>query len=153
MLDLKNMYITNAHRLSQYEVDESVTEIREGQFFQLNADSKWVYADGTKKAYLTLNNRFAGAGLGMQKERLEGRDDVSRIGKISCLMGAYEVGTLEYDKDAAYEVGDALVISTTATKKGLVTSAGATAPTPNLIVGYVTQLPEGDDDFLRFASH
>lgn len=153
MLDLKNMYITNAHRLSQYEVDEAVTEIREGQFFQLTDESKWTYADGTQKAYMTLNNRYSGLGLGNQKELLEGRDDVSRIGKLSCLMGAYEVGTLEYDKDATFSVGDALVISTTAAKKGLVTPAGGTAPTPNLIVGYVTQVPADDQDFLRFATH
>lgn len=152
MLDLKNMYIQNAHRLSQYEVDESVTEIREGQFFQLNEESKWVYADGTKKAYFTLNNRYAGAGLGDQKERLEGRDDVSRIGKITAVFGAYEIGTMEYDKDADFLPGDMLVISTDAAKKGLVTKAGATAPTPNLIVGYVTVKPESDEDFLRFTS-
>ena len=44
-------YLQNAHRLSLYDVDESVTEIYSGQLFQLNDEGKWVYADGTKKAY------------------------------------------------------------------------------------------------------
>lgn len=152
MLDLKNMYITNAHRLSQYKVAASVTEIRAGQFFQLTDESEWEYADGTQKAYMTLNNRFAGKGLGMQGELMEGRDDVSRIGKIACLMGSYEVGTMEYDKDATFELGKAVVVSTTAAKKGLLAPAG-TAPDAALVVGYVTQVPETDEDFLRFATN
>lgn len=152
MLDKLNMYITNAHRLSQYPVAATVTEIREGQFFQLNDDSEWEYADGTQRAYMTLNNRYQGAGFGNQFELMEGRDDVTRGGKIACLMGAYEVGTLEYDKDATYEVGAPLVVSTVANKKGLLTPAGAT-PAAGLVVGYVTVKPESDEDYLRFASH
>lgn len=142
-------YIQNAHRLSLYDVDESVTTIYSGQLFQLNDEGKWVYADGTKKAYPTLNDRFAGQGLGLQSERLEGRDNVSRTGKIACLKGNYEIGTDQYDKDATYTYGAPLVPSTDPSKRGQITSAAAEA-NPLLVIGYVTQVPANDNELLHF---
>lgn len=141
-------YIQKAHRLSLYDVDESVTEIRAGQLFQLNDEGKWVYADGTRKAYPTLNDRFAGQGLGLQSERLEGRDNVSRVGKITCLKGNYEIGVDTYDKDATYTYGAPLVPSTDPEKRGQITTAEA--PDPLLVVGYVTQVPANDNEFLHY---
>lgn len=149
----KDMYEKKAFRLSLYDVDDSVKEIHDGQFFQLNDQSKWVYADGTRKAYPSLNRRYAGKGFGPQKERLEGRDDVSRSGKIAVLAGNYEVATDQYDKDASFTGGAALYVSTDPAKKGLLTvfdSANA-AHLPHLIVGFVTEIPgPNNDQFLRF---
>lgn len=149
----KDMYEKKAFRLSLYDVDPSVTDVHDGQFFQLNDAGKWVYADGTRKAYPTLNRRFKGAGFGTQKERLEGRDDVTRSGKIACLAGNYEIASDQYDKDAAYTFGAALVVSTDPAKKGLLTmfDPGNAAHKAHLIVGWVTEIPSAKNDlFLRF---
>lgn len=145
-IDLKISYIQNAHRLSLYDVDDSVTEIRAGQLFQLNAEGRWVYADGTKKAYPTLNDRYAGEGIGLQGERLEGRDNVTRTGKIACLRGNFELGTDMYDKAATYTPGMPLVPAA----GGVLAPFPATGGDPSLIVGYVTRAPESADDFLRY---
>lgn len=151
MLSQQN-YITNAHRLSFYEVDASVTNIYSGQLFQLNAEGKWVYADGTKKAYPTLNDRFPGEGLGLQGERLEGLDNVSRTGKIACLKGNYEIGTDQYDKDATFVYGAPVVPSTDPLKKGLVTpyDSANVAHSAHLIIGFVTHVPEDSEDMIRY---
>ena len=148
----KDMYEKKAFRLSLYEVDDSVGEIQDGQFFSLNNLKKWVYADGTRKAYPSLNRRFAGKGLGPQKERLEGRDDVSRTGKIAVLAGNYEIATDQFDKDASFEGGQALYVSTDPTNKGLLTpfDESNAAHKAHLIVGYVTELPAQNEGFLRF---
>lgn len=145
-------YLTNAHRLSMNEVDASVTNIHAGQLFQLNDADKWVYADGTRKAYPTLNNRYPGAGLGLQGERLEGRDDVSAAKKIACLKGNYEIGTDQYDTAATYTNGAPLHPSTDPTKKGLVTmyDSGNAAHKEYLIVGYVTHIPTSATDMIRY---
>lgn len=143
-------YLQNAHRLSLYDLDESVTEIQAGQLFQLNDQGKWVYADGTKKAYPTLNERYAGKGLGLQSERLEGRDNVSRTGKIACLKGNYEIGTDQFDKDASYEYGAPLVPSTDPTKRGQITTAPDTGANPLLVIGFVTQVPANDNELLHY---
>lgn len=149
----KDMYEKKAFRLSLYDVDDSVEEIHDGQFFQLNDQSKWVYADGTRKAYPSLLRRYAGKGLGPQKERLEGRDEVSRTGKLAVLGGNYEIASDQYDKDASFEGGKALYVSTDPAKKGLLTMYDSANPAhlAHLIVGYVTEVPSAkNDQFLRF---
>lgn len=153
-IDLNSSYIQKAHRLSLYDVDSSVTNIYAGQLFQLNNSGKWVYADGTRKAYPTLNNRFPGSGLGLQGERLEGRDDVSRAGKIACLMGNFEIATDQYDTAATYTHGAALHPSTDPNKKGKLTvyDSTNTAHKAHLIAGYVTSVPASASDFLRYQN-
>lgn len=153
-IDLKQSYIQKAHRLSLNDVDSSVTTIHAGQLFQLNNSGKWVYADGTRKAYPTLNNRYAGQGLGLQGEILEGRDDVSRAGKLACLMGNFEIGTDQYDTAATYTYGAALHPSTDSTKKGKVTMYDSTnvAHKAHLICGYVTHVPVNSSDMLRYQN-
>jgi hypothetical protein len=146
----KTNLISNAHRMSDYEVDASVTNIYEGQRFQLNASGKWVYADGTKKSYPTLNDRFPGSGYGLQGERLEGRDNVSRVKKLSVLKGNYEIGVDQYDKDATYVYGAPVVVSLDAAKKGLVTPYIEATHKEHLIVGFVTRVPATDEDFLHY---
>jgi hypothetical protein len=146
--------IQNAHRMSEIDVDAAVINIYAGQLFQLNDQRKWVYADGTRKAYPTLNDRFPGQGLGFQGERLEGRDNVSRTGKITVLKGNFEIGTDQYDKDATYTNGAPLVASTVAEKKGLITMYDSANPNhkAHLIIGFVTRVPETDDDMLRYEA-
>lgn len=149
----KDMYEKKAIRLSLYDVDPSVAEIHDGQFFQLNDQGKWVYADGTRKAYPSLLRRYAGAGFGPQKERLEGRDEVTRTGKLSVLAGNYEIASDQFDKDASYTHGAALYVSTDAAKKGLVTLFDSANPAhkAQFIVGYVTEVPTANNgQFLRF---
>lgn len=147
MLD-QTMYITNAHRLDA-EVASTVTNVFPGQLFQFDANGKLEYADGTKKAYPTLNSRFPGQGLGLQGERLEGRDDVSRTKRIAVLKGNFELGTDQYDKDATFISGDPLVPGTGA-KKGLVIPFVEGTHKPYHIVGFVTKVPKDDSDFLRY---
>jgi hypothetical protein len=150
----QTMLITNAHRMSDNEVDASVTNIYAGQLFQLNAQGKWVYADGTKKAYPTLNDRFPGLGLGSQGERLEGRDNVSRSKKLSVLKGNFEIGTDQYDTAVTYTYGAPLMASTDPAKKGKVTlfdpALAGNATKFHLIIGYVTKVPASASDFLRY---
>lgn len=139
-------YLQKAHRLSEYNVSATVGEIHAGQFFHLDDNGEWVVADGTRRAYPTLNNRFSGAGLGPQFERLEGRDDVSRSGKIACLFGGYELGTDQYDDTQTFEVGTALTVGA----NGQLTPYLKASMDPAFIVGYVTQKPAETGDFLRF---
>lgn len=139
-------YVQKAHRLSYYNVSPNVTDIQAGQLFHLNDDGEWDYADGTRKAYPTLNNRFPGQGMGPQGERLEGRDDVSRTGKISCLKGNYELGTDQFDDTKTYKPGSALGVVT----PGKLTLYDDATMKPEFIVGYVTQVPEGLGGFLRY---
>ena len=143
-------YLQNAHRLSLYEVAPSVTDVHPGQHFHLNDQSQWEYADGSKKSYPTLNSRYPGTGYGsIQGERNEGRDDVSRARKITCLRGNFEIGTDQYDKEATYETGKPIVVAdNTDTSKGQVTAAADANTKP--IVGYVTHVPTDDEDFLYY---
>lgn len=146
----KNLYDKKAFRFSNYEVDPSVTKVEEGQLFQLSDAGKWVYADGTRKAYPTLNNRFAGAGYGPQNERLEGLDDVTQSGMLACYSGNYEIHSDQYDKAASYTSGKALHPSTDPAKKGLVTVYDSANPAHKVehIIGFVTLTPAINDGFL-----
>lgn len=150
MIDQKIMYIQKAHRLSLYNLASTVTEVHEGQLFQLNADGEWEYADGTKRAYPSLNNRFSGQGLGPQGERLEGRDDVSRSGKITVLSSGFEIGTDQYDDTVEYTLGAPLAPSADPEQKGKLTLFDTATGQPHLIRGYVTQAPKEAGDFLRY---
>lgn len=149
-MDQQVMYIQKAHRLSLYNVSSNVKEVHEGQHFHLDENGEWDYADGSKKSYPTLNARFAGEGMGPQGERLEGRDDVSRAGKLACIKGNYEIGTDQYDDAVTYTHGAPLVVSKDADKKGKVTLFEAGTDAAHLIVGFVTQVPEETGDFLRY---
>lgn len=144
-------FIQNAHRLDG-KVASTVTNVYPGQLFQKNAAGEWEYADGTKKAYPTLNSRYPGAGLGSQGERLEGRDDVSRVGRIAVLKGNYEIGTDQYDTAVTYTHGAPLAASADALKKGKITlfDHAAAGAKPHLIIGYVTHVPVDADDMLRY---
>lgn len=145
-----NLYDKKAFRLSNNEVDPSVTTVQAGQLFQLSDAGKWVYADGTRKAYPTLNNRFAGAGFGPQNERLEGLDDVTQSGMLACYSGNYQIHSDQYDKQASYVPGKALHPSTDPTKKGLITMYDESNPAHKsyLIVGFVTETPVQGNGFL-----
>lgn len=151
-LDQQVMYIQKAHRLSLYNVSANVNEVHEGQHFHLDANGEWTYADGSKKSYPTLNARFAGQGMGPQGERLEGRDDVSRAGKLACIKGNFEIGTDQYDDAVTYTHGAPLIVSADPTKAGKVTlfDPAAAGAKPHLIVGFVTQVPAEPGDFLRY---
>ena len=138
-------YIQNAHRLPG-KIAKSVKEIRAGQHFHKNDDGEFEYADGTRPAYPTMNDRYQGSGYGDQGELVEGRDNVSRTGQITVLMGNFEVPTDQYDKDASYEYGQALTVKS----PGILIPAGE-GINPTLICGVVTQVPEDDDDYLRYS--
>lgn len=140
-------YISNAHRLDR-EIADTVKEVYSGQLFQINAEGKFEYADGTQKAYPTLNDRDTTTTYGLQKERIEGRDNVTLAGKIACLKGNYEIGTDQYDKDATYTAGAPLCAK--AGSKGQVTVYDPATAKPWIIVGVVTHVPESDEDFLRY---
>lgn len=146
------MYDKKAFRFSEYNVAKSVGDIHPGQLFQLNDDSEWEYADGTRKAYPTLNKRYPGKGYGSQNERIEGRDDVTQTGKISCLSGNFEIATDQFDKQAAFKVGDALYPSTDAAKKGLLTKFDSSnaAHKVQFIAGFVTKLPNKNNGLLKY---
>ena len=120
-IDLKQSYIQKAVRLSLYGVAATVKDVHPGQLFQLNDDGLWEYADGTRKAYPTLNSRYPGTGLGLQGELMEGRDDVSRANMLACLKGNFELSTTMFDPDATYISGHPLHPSTDPNKKGLMT--------------------------------
>lgn len=148
MLAITN-FITNAHRI-EGEVDASVTTVQPGQLFQFNDAGKLVYADGTRKAYPTLNSRYNGNGYGLQGELNEGRDDVSRTKRLALLKGNFEIGTDQYDKLATYTYGQPL----TAAAGGVVTpfdpAAVGNATKFHLVIGYVTYVPASDDEMLRY---
>lgn len=144
---LKNpMYIAKAHRLSEYPVSSTVGEIRAGQLFHLNNDGEWEYADGTRKAYPTINNRFQGQGLGPQGERLEGLDDVSRSGKIACFAGNFEIHTDQFDDTKTYTYGAPLKAGAAGKAVPFETATDDAA----FIIGYVTRVPADNDDFLGY---
>lgn len=140
-------YFQNAHRIDR-PVASSVGNVQMGQLFQFNAQDQFEVADGTKKAYPTLNSRYAGAGLGPQGERLEGRDDVSRTGRIAVLKGNFEIGTDQYDTTKTYTIGEALKPSTTT--HGFVTPWVSGTDSPALIVGFVTHVPTSATDMIRY---
>lgn len=136
-------YIQHSNRLSLYRVAPTVKEIYPGQFFHLNDDSEWEVADGTRRSYPTLNARYPGAGIGMQGERLEGRDNVTKTGKIACFTGNFEIGTDVYDDTKTFVPG----------KPVKVVAGGKLAPfetgdDPAFIRGYVTVAPTPEDKFL-----
>lgn len=145
MLD-KQMYVQKAHRLSLYNVAPNVTTVHAGQLFHLDDNGEWTYADGTRKAYPTLNNRFAGQGYGAQGERLEGLDDVTRVGKLACLAGNFEIATDQYDDTATYTYGAPLKAGT----DGKATLFTAGTDNAAFIIGYVTGVPAEAGDFLRY---
>jgi hypothetical protein len=144
-LDRMNIYYQKAHRLSGNKVSAKVTEVQPGQLFHLNDSGEWEYADGTRPAFPTLNARYAGKGRGLQGELLEGRDNVSRVGMITCLKGNYELGTDQYDKTASFTFGQPI----TSGKKGLAVPATDTTKA-HLIIGTVTKIPTQEYPFLRY---
>ena len=145
MLDRNTAYIQNAHRHSLNKVSKNVKEVHSGMLFHLDDNEEWDYADGTRISYPTLNERYPGKGLGPQGERLEGRDNVSSTGKLACLLGNFEIGVDTYEKGATYKVGRPLAASSTT--KGYLKPA---EDGEKFIVGYVTHVPEDDNDFLRY---
>jgi hypothetical protein len=147
MIDLTSMYIQKAVRLSLYDIDASVGNVQPGQLFQLNAAGKWVVADGTKRAYPTTNSRYPGAGLGPQGELLEGRDDVSKAGKITVLKSNFEISTDQYDTTKTYVNGDALY---PAAGKLVPFDSTNVAHKPQFIIGYVTKKPASITDMLTW---
>ena len=146
-------YYQHAHRLPG-EVSESVIEVQAGQLFQKDAEGKWEYADGTKKAYPTNNARYRaeGTGRGLQGEKLHGWDDITDTGMMNVFKGNYEIGTDQYDKDVSYVAGQPLHASTDPAKKGLITAYDAANPKHKayFIIGYVTEVPAEDTDMLRY---
>jgi hypothetical protein len=138
-------YIQNAHRLDR-KVAATVTNVQPGQLFQLNSAGEFEYADGTKKAYPTLNSRFPGQGLGLQGERLEGRDDVSRAGRIAVLKGNFEIGTDQYDKTKTFVSGQPVVPG----PQGKVIPFVEASHKAWNIVGHVTHVPVDATDFIRY---
>jgi hypothetical protein len=138
-------YYTNAHRIEGY-VDASVTNIQPGQLFQFNNAGKLVYADGSKKAYPTLNSRYNGTGYGQQGELNEGRDDVSRTGKIALLKGNFEIGTDQYDTTKTFVFGEPVVPG--ANGKVIPFIEGTHKPWD--IVGFVTYVPASADEMIRY---
>lgn len=138
--------IQKAARMSLYDVSDEVEEIRPGQHFHLNEEGEWEYADGTKKSYPTLNSRWSGKGVGLQGERLEGRDDVTSIGKISVLISNFEIKTMAYDKEETYEFGMPLAVAEGGILKPFVEGEDQT----EFIAGYVTRVPEDEDDHLVY---
>lgn len=138
-------YYQNSHRIDR-NVAAAVTNVDPGQLFQFNAKDELEYADGTKKAYPTLNSRYPGQGLGLQGERLEGRDNVSRTGKITVLKGNFEIGTDRYDKAATYTAGAPLV----ADANQNVTLFIDGTHKPWNIVGWVTHVPTSASDMIRY---
>ncbi|MGE7305679.1 hypothetical protein ACQKJG_17815 [Priestia megaterium] len=142
-------YYQNAHRLD-LPISDNVTDVYPGQLFHINDEGEYDYADGTRKAYPTLNSRYNGQGLGLQRERLEGRDNVSRLGAITCLMNNYMIGTDMYDKEASYTHGKPVVASKT--KEGVVEPFTEGTHKAQDIVGYVTIVPSDDSEFLHYQS-
>lgn len=138
-------YFQNAHRIDR-PVAAAVTNIQPGQLFQLNANGEFEVADGTKKAYPTLNSRFPGQGIGRQGERLEGRDDVSRSGRIAVLKGNFEIGTDQYDTTKTYVSGAPLVPGPGGK---VIPFVEATHKAWN-IVGHVTHVPTDANDMIRY---
>ena len=149
MIDLQSSYIQKAHRLSLYDVADTVTTVFAGQLFQLNDDSEWEYADGTKKAYPTLNNRFPGQGIGAQGERLEGRDDVSRAGKLAVLKGNFEIATDQFDDEETYTAGAPLYPAADGKITLFKEGSGHKA---QFIAGYVTVVPSEDHPMIRYEA-
>ena len=145
MLDRQISYLQNAHRHSLNRVSAEVDNVYSGQHFHLNDEEEWEYADGSRMSYPTMNERYPGKGLGPQGERLEGRDNVSSSGKLTVLLGNFEIGVDTYVKGATYQIGRPLVVDST--EKGFLKPAG---DTDKYIVGYVTHVPEDDNDFLRY---
>lgn len=137
MLTMTN-YLQKAHRISQYRVADTIQTIEPGQYFQLNDDKEWEYADGTKKAYPTLNVRLPAHGKAYQNELLQGRDDVTQSGMITCLAGNFVLGTTMYDLDETYEVGQALVVTT----GGILKPFDSAKDEVHLIAGHVLEVPE-----------
>lgn len=148
-IDLQQSYIQKAHRLSLYDVASNVSDVHAGQLFQLNANSEWEYADGTKKAYPTLNDRFAGAGLGDQGERLEGRDNVSRSGKLTVLKGNFEIATDQFDETKTFAVGKPLYAAAGGKLVPFDSTAGHKV---EFIAGFVTVVPGTDHPMLRYEA-
>lgn len=144
--NVNTIYLQKATRLSLYRVSDKVGEVFYGQHFHLNDDQEWEYADGTRKSYPTLNQRYAGPGFGVQLERLEGRDDVTRNGHLSVLVGNFEMSTSSYDKNEVYEYGAPLAIDA----GGIIVPFDAGKHEVPFIVGYVTGVPEDDSDELRY---
>lgn len=152
MIDLTYLYIQKAVRLSEYDLDATLAtaQIFPGQLYQLNAASKWVVADGTKRAYPTLSSRYPGTGLGPQGELLEGRDDVSRVNKLACLKGNFEMYTDQYDHTKTFISGAALYPSITAPGKLTPFDSTNVAHLPQFICGFVTKVPASGTDTLGY---
>lgn len=136
-------YIQNSHRMSLYNIAETVKEIYPGQFFHLNDDSEWEVADGTRRSYPTLNARYPGAGIGKQGERLEGRDNVTRTGKMACFTTNFVLGTDQYDDTKTFVVGQPVKVIA-----GGILAPWEAGDNPAFIRGYVTEIPTAEHKFV-----
>lgn len=134
-INVHHRYFQNAHRVSDYPIDPSVTALEDGQWLMLNADRKLVISDGSARSYLTTSSIKLG------------RNTVKESGKAVILVGPYRVETDQWDRSATYAIMDPLKVNA----NGVVTKFVVGTDTRfDLIVGYVTKVPQNADDTIEF---
>lgn len=140
MVGQNHRYFEQAYRVSDYELDSSVTSLQDGQWLELNSSGKLIVALGSNKAYMTLSSIKTG------------RDTVNGgSGQAVILVGPYRAETDQWDTAGTYTEGAPLKVKTDGS--GVLTPWVGTGGTPDnarLIVGYVTKVPSGPGDTIIF---
>lgn len=92
MIKFEQRFEDYAYRIADEYLDDSVSELEEGQWVAYNATGKLAIADGTVKAFLAIGSKRAG------------RDQVGGVSvkKISFLHGAFRLRVSNFDPAGTY---------------------------------------------------
>lgn len=123
MIKFEERFEKYAYRVADDYVDDSVTELEEGQWVTYNTDGKLIVSDGTKKSFIALGSKRAGRNL---------VGGVS-VKKISYLHGPFRLKVSNFDPAGNY---DAPMTPLKVTTGGVLTPWVKASDSPEMIHAY-----------------
>ena len=133
MLKLENRFDEYSYRVANFDLDPTVTSLKEGQWVTITG-GKLTIADGTKKAFIATGSHRAG------------RDQVAGIPvkKIAILVGTFILTTDQFNTGGTYTDMTPLMVTTGGILTPVVT------PATDRCVAYAVGAPV--NGFIRIIS-
>jgi hypothetical protein len=156
MIDAKQRYVGNAHRLSDCKLKSTVTTLHDGQWLAMDSNGEWIISTGAAnvRSYITISSKWGDVGANIGRpitEGPKGRDNVTSTGMATVLIGPYRLATDQYET-GTYTAGAALCVSSNGKLKPWVKPSAATdISDQEAIVGFVLKAPATAGDLLMFV--
>jgi len=127
MIRFENRLDEYAYRVAVRPLDDSVTELEEGQWVTINDSGKVVISDGTKKSFLCISSKRAG------RDQISGKS----VKKVTYYFGVFEVTVSNFDTAETYGAMTPLCVNA----DGVLTPYDPANATPWLIAAYSLGAP------------